>query len=467
MISINLNSLFSLKFRKLLIFCFAIIGFIFLAMLPHINDDKYRIIMLYLVNACVMLLIILYKNSLNKFGICIFCFLCVQLFTLAPNPDNMPLLMSSGYVLSFRYGVSSRSFIPTIVDFFSGGGFISKYFVWHFIFSAKILYSFIISVFLGFVIDKETNNVKMFLILLSLLYLSSFTAPYGYFIPGHFGVFEMYALFVVFFALVIMNKPLIRWIMPLMALITMAIHINLVFFYIPLIIVLLMYGVLEKPGKNNKSIPLLIITIITIGSAFLLYYLFRERTFVFKDVSDFFEYLSAKSDLYFTVELLSGLMFSSLQDHLDYYVAYFNSTNRAILRVLINIPILLCFIFFWIKCFCLENMKSMKVFFLLPICILIYQAPVFFIFIDYARWMIMILNVQFVLLFYLIYVKNTTVLTIVNVVTPYIRNNIFFVILLFLIMMYLGAVQAMSSQTGEGSFNNVRDILGIFLNFFS
>ena len=296
---INMVHLFLSKNRKLLIIAITVISCTFLVMLPYLKDGNLRIIILYMINICIMSLIILYKKSLNKFEICIFCFLSVQLFTLAPNPYNMPELMTNGYVLSFRYGISSRSFIPTIIDFLSGGGFISKYFVWHFIFSAKIFYSFIISVFLGMAIDKEKDNVKMFLVLLSLLYLSCFTAPYGYFVPGHFGVFEMYALFIILFAMVIIHKSIIRWIIPLLALITIAIHINLVLFYIPLLVILLLYGILEKPEKNNKSIPLLIITSIAIGVAFLFYYLFRGKSFVFEDARSFYEYLSAKSDLQF------------------------------------------------------------------------------------------------------------------------------------------------------------------------
>ena len=52
----------------------------------------------------------------------------------------------------------------------------------------------------------------------------------------------------------------------------------------------------------------------------------------------------------------------------------------------------------------------------------------------------MMLNVQFMLIFYLIYVKNETVLLLVKKLVPFINRNTFFIILIFLIMTFLGPV---------------------------
>jgi hypothetical protein len=140
------------------------------------------------------------------------------------------------------------------------------------------------------------------------------------------------------------------------------------------------------------------------------------------------------------------IMYGKLQDHIAGYKNTVGFAYPGNLSILINIPLVFLFIIFWLKCYFNESKKIIKFFFLLPILTLLFQSLAFFMFFDFGRWMIMVLNVQFMLIFYLIYVKNETVLLLANKLVPFINRNALFIILIFLIMTFLGPV----TQIGPG-----------------
>ncbi|MDR2718816.1 MAG: hypothetical protein LBB89_12255 [Treponema sp.] len=433
----KMNALFSPKLRKLLLIISFLCGFVCLLFLRY---SHYKTVMLYAAIVCFMHLIVFYKNSLNKYETGIFCFLCVQLFAVAPKPSQMEDIVSTSYLLSYRYGVSSRSLIATIVDFFTNGAFISKYFIWHFILCVTVFLSFIISVYLGEVIRKAKDDIKIFLVFLSLLYLSCFTSPTAYFIPANYGRIEIFAFLFMLLLIVIIDKPIIRWLIPLLALFTFATHLILVFFYIPFIIIMLLYALSTKTERIKRTVLLLVVTIIILSLSFLLYLLFHEKTFAFEDAHEFFEYLIVKSDLNFSEDRLHMLMFAELQEHLNGWKNRMGFNFSGNFSIIINIPLMLLCIFFWIRCYFMESKKIMKYFFLLPVIVLPYQFLAFLMFFDFGRWMIMILNVQFMLIFYLAFKRNKTVISAAQITIPFIKRNGFFILLIFLIMIFLGPV---------------------------
>jgi len=439
----KLNSLFSPKLRKSLIIVSFLSGFLCLLFLRYSHGHINKTVMFYMAIAFFMCLIVFYKNSLNKYEISIFCFLCVQLFSVIPKPSGMDSLVSTSYLLSYRYGVSSRSLIATIVDFLSNGSFISRIFIWHFIFCVTVFLSFIISVYLGEVIQKAKDDIKIFLVFLSLLYLSCFTAPTAYYVSGNYGRVEIFAFLFMLLLIVIIDKPIIRWLIPLLALFVLATHLILVFFYIPFVIIMLLYELFTKTEKVKQTVLLLVVTVVIISLSFLLYLLFHEKTFVFEDAHRFFECLSTKSDLNFTERFLHMTMFSGLQEHLNEWKNATGFYYYGNFSIVINIPLILLFIFFWIRCYFMESKKIMKFFFLLPVIILPYQFLSFLMFFDFGRWMIMMLNIQFMTVFYLAFRRNETVISAAQITIPFIKKNSFLIILICLIMIFLGPVTDM------------------------
>jgi len=451
MIVEKMDCLFSARARRILIPASIFSGLFCLLLVRYSQDDSLKILWLYAMYACIMFLVVLYKNFLSKYEIAIFCFLGVQLLASAPFPDDMNGLTVTAYLLSYRYGVSSRSFVATIVDFFTQGGFVSKYFVWHFIFAGTVFLSFVISVCIGTAIRKAKDDMKYFLLLASLLWVSAFTSPSAYFLNCNFGRVEIFAQIILFVAMLIIRKPTIRWLVPLLAVIVMATHLILVFFYIPLIGILLLHELLKNEKPHKRDILLFIATAKTILAIFIAYLLFGRGTFIFDDARSFYEYLSAKTDLIIGEWELHMTMFASLEDHLVHWRNRVSLGFHGNWTVLMSMPLVSLFVAFWLKCFRTEVTKTMKLFFLLPILALLYQAVAFFIFFDFGRWMTMVINVQFMTLFYLAMVKNRTVLSVAQAITPFVKRHAFFVVLACLLMAFLGPVDVIGPTVHRGT----------------
>lgn len=436
--------LYSPRTRSILIVISALLVICCLFILISIQTNSAKILTLYVLTICIMHLIVSYKNYLNKYEIGIFCFLCLQLITLAPKFGNMDGLVATSYLLSYRYGISSRSLVATFIDIITNGGFITKNLVWHFIFCSTVFLSFLISVYMGFAAQKSSDTIKIFVLFLSLLYLSCFTAPSAYFVHANFGRVEIFAFIFMLILMAVIDKPAIRWIIPLLALLTVSTHLILVFFYIPFVFIMLLYNLLNKEKIQKSSVLLFATTVSIVAAGLFLYILFHERTFVFQNARTFSEHLKTKSDLGFSEEWIHMTLFAKLQDHLD---GWFNEVTLQFsgnLSVIINIPLIILFVTFWTKCLVQEEKKTAKLFFALPSLALLYQAAAFFMFVDFGRWMIMVLNVQFMLVFYVLYKRNKTALFIVQKIVPHIKRYWFIIILACFFMSFLGTV----SQTG-------------------
>jgi hypothetical protein len=244
------------------------------------------------------------------------------------------------------------------------------------------------------------------------------------------------------FLIAVVRRSVVRWIIPVLTLFTLAAHIILVFFYIPFILIILLYELLKGENKKKNTLFLFVVTITIVVVSFLAYLLFHERTFVFQNAHDLTEHLKTRSDLDFTERNIFMLLFAQLQSHLNLYQNIISLSYSGNLSVIINIPLLAFFVFLWLKCFFHERNNKMKFFFLLPVLSLMYQAVAFFMFFDFGRWMIMILNVQFMLVLYLLYVKNETVCFAAQKAVPYIYKNWLIIILVCYLMVFFEPVSA-------------------------
>jgi len=368
-------------------------------------------------------------------------------------------LLPSTFLISFRYGVSSRGFQGTIIDFLSNGSFVSKYFVWDFIFCSTILLIFLIAVYLGVVIKKsENNNTKSLSIFLSILFLTCFVSPATYFAPHNFGRSEIYALIFTLLSIAVIDKPRAKWFIPLFTLFILSTHLLFVFFYIPFIFILLFY---KLPGKK-EYIVLLFVTFAVIAASFILYILFHKQTFAFPNAEAFAEYLKTKTDIFIPTQYIHMIFFAELQDHL---LAYQGRMPGGILKfsgnisILINFPLIILFAYFWIRCFFQEKQRYMKLFFALPVLLFFYHVPAFLMFYDFGRWMAMIIQIQLMLILYLIYTGDKSALLVTEKIIPAINKNWYPIVIVCSLMLFLGPAREVRSD-------RVRHIIDGFLLFF-
>ncbi|MCL2704621.1 MAG: hypothetical protein FWE72_00240 [Spirochaetaceae bacterium] len=102
----------------------------------------------------------------------------------------------------------------------------------------------------------------------------------------------------------------------------------------------------------------------------------------------------------------------------------------------------------------------MKLFFILPVLLFLYHVPVFFMFYDFGRWMVMIIQIQFMLILYLIYTGNKTVLTVTANMVPAINKNWYIIIVICSLMFFLGPVLTIGPS--ERVSNIIKGCLELF-----
>jgi hypothetical protein len=199
------------------------------------------------------------------------------------------------------------------------------------------------------------------------------------------------------------------------------------------------------------------VTAVLVITGFVLYILIREQTFVFSDTRTFTEFLKTKTDLRISEDFLYYILYAELQDHLNIWHNDVSLMFPGNVSVLLNFPIVLLFVYFWTCCFLQEKQRYIKLFFILPVLLFLYHIPVFFMFTDYGRYMIMISQIQFMLVFYLIYAENNTVLAVISKMVPSVNKKWFIIILICSLMLFLGPV---------GSISPSGRIKQIFMGFF-
>jgi uncharacterized membrane protein len=192
----------------------------------------------------------------------------------------------------------------------------------------------------------------------------------------------MFALIFLLVLMSVIDKPLIRWIIPLLALFTLGTHLILVFFYIPFIFIMLLYRLFHDGNNRRANLTLFVVTFVLVVSFFAAYVLFHEQTFVFANAQDLTEYLAQKTDLTLSMGDIHMIFYAKLSEHTNNLKNAVTLNYRGNVSILINLPLITFFAVFWIKAFAHEKEKAMKLFFLLPLLMILYQAIAFFFFFD-------------------------------------------------------------------------------------
>jgi len=393
----------------------------------------------------IILIITVIKKKINKYEIFIFLFLIIQL--LSASNRNMDGHALSSYLLSYRYGFASRMFIGTIVDLLLNGGFVSRIFIYGFTFSGTLLLCFYVSVILGYVIQKSENKLSLFI--LTLLYLSSSISPAAYFVQGNFGRMEIYIFLFVLIVFSVIDKKLWCWFIPALCFMSIATHLVSIFFYMPLVFIILVYKFINKENKNKKEGILLISTTVIIILSFLYFVILSKSTLIFNDEDEFVNALKNKTDIVDYGSSLHYDYFLSITDTFNVVSKYFTPAIeliRKFLCILQNLPLFLFFILFWKKCVNFEQKRSMKLIFLLSMLLPLLSIPAFILFIDWGRWVIMLLTVQFMLVFYFLYMREAAVVYTANKFSIIVQKNIYVAILFIMLSMFFGPIWQISSS---------------------
>jgi len=402
----------------------------------------------------ILLILTVIKETINKYEFFIFMYFIIQFSCLFSF--DIDGHAQSSYLLSFRYGFAHRMFIGTIVDILSGG-YVSSAMIFSFVFCGTIWLIFIVSTVIGYLIIKSDDKIPI--LLLTVLYLSSSISIHAYFVQGNLGRMEIYVLLFMLIVPFIINKMLWRWFIPILCFMSLATHLVVVFFYIPFVFIILLYEVYNKPDRNRNDIVFLIITVLFIIVSFIYFVLFSKSTLAYQNEFIFADILKNRTNIkYFGSSL-----------HYDYFLSIIDTFRLAMsiykdgivykfYCIIQNLPFFLFFILFWKKCIKIEQIKIVKLIFLISMLLPVFSIPAFILFIDWGRWVIMLLTVQFMLVFYFFHRRENSVILVMDKFTVIAKKHGFIFIIYIMLSVFMGPIWQISAST------NFVPLIDIFVN---
>jgi len=402
----------------------------------------------------ILFIITVIKETINKYEIFIFLYFIIQF--LCVFSFNFDGHAQSSYLLSFRYGFSQRMFIGTIVDIISCG-YVSSAMIFSFVFCGTIWLIFLVSTAIGYLNIKPDNKIPI--LLLTVLYLSSSIAIHAYFVHGNFGRMEIYVLLFMLIVSFIINKMVWRWFIPLLCFMSLATNLVVVFFYIPFVFIILLYEYFIKPNQSKSDMALLIITALSTIVAFIYFVIFSKSTLTYQDEIIFADILKNRTNI---KDFGSSL-------HYDYFLSIIDTFRFAMsvykegifLRfycIIQNLPFFLFFILFWKKCIKIEQRKDLKFIFLISMFLPVFSIPAFIFFVDWGRWVIMLLTVQFMLVFYFFHRRENSVILVMDKFTIVVKKHNFVFVIYIMLSVFMGPIWQISAST------NFMRFIEIFVN---
>ncbi len=350
------------------------------------------------------------------------------------------------HVFDYSIGFAPRLFIGSVMSLFTQ--YKSAAFLTAFMHSSHLL-SYIFYAFIaGRFIRKASEEMREVAIYLVALFIA---------LPFTFGAIsfrsislDFFTLFFTFLMLVFLNKPVFKWLVPVLIFMSLATYHQYAFLYMPIIAILLLYEI--QNNKNSKNSIFFSIVSFSTMVAFTAYFYLFDGIKRFGHQNDLLAFAENKSDLIFgetAKNIFQGYFLTSPFEVFRFY-SYAGSTWAETLNlddIIVDLPFLeylipmfIFFFFVWKNAFKNSDSKFEKFIFLLCILAPLSRLPSFVLMAqDYLRIWVAVMTVQFFLLFYFLHNRNAAVTESMSKAWSFVRAHYFLSLMLivFYAMSYL------------------------------
>lgn len=322
------------------------------------------------------------------------------------------------YLLDFKVGFVSRALIGSFVSLLTDKP--TEKWLTGFIFISVILIYIILAFLVGRVICSAEGELKNTVIFLTAVFLlTSFSVRV---FLQYIGLPDIYLFLFALLAAACMRNKAAKWFVPLLCFMGLAVHMEFALTFLPLILVLLFYGITE-PGKKATSIFAAAAGFLA-SAASGVYFAFFANSRLKMDSGGVFAYLTSKADFpvwkryyeghLFYTDTVSGQKFTGLLDSLKIFKETgLESVSAAdyATSFIMMLPMLILFLAVWKNAFKAAKTNTEKLVFLMCAALPLPVLPAFIFSTDMPRFLGEIFIVQFIALFYMIFVKNSAVIS--------------------------------------------------------
>lgn len=242
--------------------------------------------------------------------------------------------------------------------------------------------------------------------------------------------------------LLVMNIRPMKWLLPFIIFAALATHNMFTFSFMPAIALLLLYEVYAS-GYSKSSKWFCAVNYLTMFVFTAYFYLYGFFPGLQKTTLDeLIAYVGANTDVQIHEKIFSVYLFTEpdlVFDGLRSLMLTERIIRSEIRVALFFAPIILLFLFIWKNSFSASKNKFEKFIFTLCLLVPLARIPLYFVHWEVYRGRVAVVFVQFMLLFYFLYRKNSAVTQSVKRVGGFLQRNTLLVLLLlgFLAMAFV------------------------------
>ena len=367
----------------------------------------------------------LYEKT--KYEVYIFLFLAVQLLVFVPEKEGMPMWQLLTYLGDYSHGFMPRALLGEIITWFSDT--VSLELLFALSFTVCVLLC-IASALLGGHLIKHCENRTAVTAIIAVMLGSPIFMPL---FASWLGLMDVYLILLTFIAFTLNENRLLRFFIPVIAILCTAIHHAYLFLYMVPLAIALLYDFFrnKKYIRDGILCGVTYISLIALG----LYTVKARNADGFGSTEEMVDFMLKKADFPLTKEWLQSVVPNEYMTGVDYISENITSTMSVanlLGIVVIFAPIFILFACGWLKAIRHSTDKTEK--FTLFLCLIhpLSTVPAYIFGLNWNRWTSAIITSQCILYLFMLYRKNESVSTSVGKITEFFKKH--FILIVFYII---------------------------------
>lgn len=359
----------------------------------------------------------------TKYELCILLFLLAQFFVFVPEKEGMPLWQLLTYLGDYSHGFMPRALLGEMISWFSDT--VSLEILFSLSFAVCVLLCVSAALLGGYLIKHCENKTAVTAIIAIMLGSPIFMPLFA----SWLGLMDVYLILLTFIAFAFNENKILRYLIPVIAIICTAIHHAYLFLYMVPIAIALLYDFFKnkKYIRDGLLCGVTYISLISLG----LFMVKARNADGFSSVDEMIDFMIKKSDIPLSREWLQTVVPNEYTTGVDYIRDTVTSTMSAsnlLGIVVIFAPVFITFAYGWLKS--IKNSPDKAEKFTLFLCLIhpVSSVPAYIFGLNWNRWTSAIITSQCILYLFMFHRKNEAVSSTVEKITGFFKKHFIFVV---------------------------------------
>ncbi|MBQ5592937.1 MAG: hypothetical protein IIU80_08315 [Clostridia bacterium] len=365
----------------------------------------------------------------TKYELCILVFLLLQVFAFTPPTDGMTVWQMLTYLGDYSHGYMPRAFLGEVISWFTPT--VSLELLWVMSVAVIVIMSITIALLCGQIIKKAENKSAVVSVIAVMLLSPIFMPLFS----SWLGIVDIYLITLTLFAFILNENRFLRYLVPVIMPICVAIHHAYMFLYMVPLAIALLYDCI----RNKKYIRDGIFCGITYISliAFALFTVMNRTASGFGSLDEMIDFMINKADFALNKDWLATLVPNEYFTGTDYVantITKMMSPANLLGIIVVFSPVFVTLAYGWIKAIKHSDKKEERL--VLSLCLIhpLSAVPAYVFGLNWNRWTSAIITSQCILYLFMLYRKNNSVSLAVNEIVGKYKKH--FIIVVFYLIYY-------------------------------